>query len=34
MMEFKWDITYFISNVIVAADGSSQRIDETFMAKM
>ena len=32
--EFNGDMAYFTSNTIVAADDSSQRSDEAFMAKM
>ena len=32
-LEFKGDIVYFASNTTVSADGSSQRINEAFVAK-
>ena len=31
---FNGDIAYFVSNIIVAADGFSQKSNEAFMAKM
>ena len=33
-MDIKWDITYFTSNIIEAADDFSQSSNEAFVAKM
>ena len=33
-LEFNGDIAYFTSNIIVTADGSSQRSHEAFIAKI